>query len=119
MQTLIVDDDEDIRALVRLTIEAANEGLRVGGVAADGHEALIAWRRDRPDCIVIDQNMPGLTGIEVCREILAEQPSQRIVLFTAYADAALRHTATSLGISAVLAKEEVARIPETLRRLMN
>jgi CheY-like chemotaxis protein len=112
--TLIVDDDEDIRALVRLTIETANRGLRVAGVASDGEAALAAWRRERPDCIVIDQQMPGLTGIEVSREILAEEPSQRIVLFTAYADAKLRQAAKALGISAVLSKDEVARIPQTL-----
>ena len=114
METLIVDDEDDMRSLVRTTIEIANKGLRVAGEAANGLEALAAWRESRPDCIVIDQRMPGLTGIEVCREILAEDPTQRIVLFTAFADAELRRTAKAIGISVVLPKEQVHRLPETL-----
>jgi DNA-binding NarL/FixJ family response regulator len=114
VETLIVDDEEDMRSLVRTTIEIANKGLRVMGEAANGVEALAQWREARPDCIVIDQRMPGLTGIDVCREILAEDPSQRIVLFTAFADAELRRTAKDIGISVVLAKEHVHKLPETL-----
>ena len=114
MQTLIVDDEEDMRSLIRATIEIANKGLRVVGEAANGTDALAQWRQDRPDCIVIDQRMPGLTGIDVCREILAEDPSQRIVLFTAFVDAELRRTAKGLGISVVLPKEQVHKLPETL-----
>jgi CheY-like chemotaxis protein len=114
MLTLIVDDEDDMRSLVRTTIEVANEGLAVAGEAANGEEALAAWRASRPDCIVIDQRMPGLTGIEVCRAILAEDPTQRIVLFTAFADADLRRTARELGVRAVLAKDQIHKLPETL-----
>jgi DNA-binding NarL/FixJ family response regulator len=114
MLTLIVDDEDDMRILVRTTIEIANQGLQVSGEATNGTEALQAWRDSRPDCIVIDQRMPGLTGIEVCREILAEDPGQRIVLFTAFADTELRRMAKEIGIRAVLAKDQVHRLPETL-----
>ena len=114
MKTLIVDDEEDMRSLIRATIEIANRGLRVAGEATDGKDALEQWRKAKPDCIVIDQRMPGLTGIEVCKEILAEDPSQRIVLFTAFADAELRRSAKAIGISVVLGKEQVHKLPETL-----
>ena len=114
MLTLIVDDEDDMRILVRTTIEIANQGLQVSGEATNGTEALQAWRESRPDCIVIDQRMPGLTGIEVCREILAEDPTQRIVLFTAFADTELRRTAKEIGVRAVLPKDQVHRLPETL-----
>jgi two-component system response regulator YesN len=114
VETLIVDDEEDMRSLIRTTIEIANQGLRVVGEAANGTDALARWREVRPGCIVIDQRMPGLTGIDVCRQILAEEPSQRIVLFTAFADAELRRTAKAIGISVVLPKEHVHKLPETL-----
>jgi CheY-like chemotaxis protein len=114
VQTLIVDDEEDMRNLVRTTIEIANKGLRVAGEAANGAEAIEQWRASKPDCIVIDQRMPGLTGLEVCETILREDPTQRIVLFTAFADAELRRAARRLGVSAVLPKEQVHRLPETL-----
>jgi CheY-like chemotaxis protein len=114
VRTLIVDDDEDVRYLVRTTIEIANRGLLVAGEAVDGLDALQAWRDTDPDCIVIDQRMPGKTGIEVCEEILSEHPEQRIVLFTAFLDDTMRRTAADLGVRACLGKHEVHRLPEIL-----
>jgi len=110
---LIVDDEEDMRALVRATIEIANRGLQVTGEAADGEAAIARWRAERPEVIVLDQRMPGATGLETAQQILAEHPEQTIVLFTAFLDDAIRRSARRLGIS-VLAKQDIQRLPQTL-----
>jgi DNA-binding NarL/FixJ family response regulator len=110
---LIVDDEEDMRALVRATIEIANEGLKVSGEAADGETAIAQWRADRPEVVVLDQRMPGATGLETAQQILAEYPDQAIVLFTAFLDDAIRRAAGRLGIS-VLAKQDIQRLPQAL-----
>jgi DNA-binding NarL/FixJ family response regulator len=110
---LIVDDEEDMRALVRATIEIANKGLEVSGEAADGEAAIAQWRADRPEVIVLDQRMPGATGLETAQQILAEHPEQAIVLFTAFLDDAIRRSARRLGIS-VLAKQDIQRLPQAL-----
>ena len=114
VQALIVDDEEDMRVLVRATIEIANRGLLVMGEAASGAEALEFWRSQRPDVVVIDQRMPGLTGMEVCQQILAEAPDQRIVLFSAFLSDDIRREAAALGVRACLAKDDFQRLPETL-----
>lgn len=114
MQTLIVDDEEDMRFLLRTTIQIANQGLEVAGEAADGFEALRRWREDRPDCVVIDHRMPGVTGLDVCREILTEDPHQSIVLFSAHLDDELRRAASALGVRACLSKVDIHLLPETL-----
>jgi two-component system response regulator YesN len=114
LRTLIVDDEEDMRLLLRTTINLANQGLLVAGEAADGEEALEVWRADDPDCIVIDHRMPRKSGMEVCEEILREQPDQRIVLFSAFVDDAMRRKASKLGVRACLDKNEVHRLPEIL-----
>lgn len=114
METLIVDDEEDMRVLVRTTLHIANQGLRVSAEAANGADALDLWRSQRPDVIVIDQRMPGLSGLDVCRQILGEDPTQRIVLFSAYLTDDLCREAELLGVRACLAKHEVNRLPETL-----
>ncbi|MCA1711492.1 MAG: response regulator [Actinobacteria bacterium] len=62
LRALIVDDDADMRFLVRMTIEIANEGLSVAGEAATGDEALRSISSDRPGVVVLDYRMPGLTG---------------------------------------------------------
>ena len=66
---LVVDDEDDIRELVRINLEL--DGHRVI-CAADGDEALDAMRRDAPDLVLLDINMPRLDGWEVLGAIKAE-----------------------------------------------
>ena len=111
---LIVDDEDDMRALLRSTIEIANEGLRVAGEAVDGEDAVAQWRETRPQIIVLDQRMPGATGLEVAQRILSEHPEQTIILFSAYLDQEIMDTAADLGIKACMSKREISRVPEAL-----
>ena len=113
-RALIVDDEEDMRFLVRAVIEAANHGLAVAGEAADGPQALERWREHRPEVVVLDQRMPGMTGLEVAKQILAEHPEQPIILFSAYLDDQMTEAAADLGIDMCLAKSEYTRLPEAL-----
>ncbi len=116
-RTLIVDDEEDMRFLVRATIEAANHGLTVSGEAASGEEALLRYREERPEVVVLDNRMPGMTGLEVAAAILAEHPTQSIILFSAYLDDETRRVAADLGVSTCIPKSEFNRLPSALWRL--
>ena len=113
-RTLIVDDEEDMRVLLRATIEAANQGLQVAGEAGSGEEGLAQWREHRPEVVVLDQRMPGMSGLEVAARILAEHPEQHIVLFSAYLDDDTRKQAADLGIRACVSKSDFSRIPQVL-----
>jgi two-component system chemotaxis response regulator CheY len=113
-RTLIVDDEEDMRVLLRATIDQANRGLLVACEAADGLEAVERWRECRPDIIVLDQRMPRLSGLEAAEQILKEKPDQRIVLFSAFLTEALRVQAEKLGVRSCLGKDDLAKLPETL-----
>lgn len=116
-RALIVDDEEDMRFLVRSVIEAANHGLEVAGEACDGASAIEQWRASRPEVVVIDNRMPGMTGLETAEQILAEHPEQRIILFSAYLDPETTAEATRVGIDLCLAKSDFGRLPEALWRL--
>ena len=111
---LVVDDESDMRLLVEEVINEANEGLTVVGQAASGQEAIDCWRQTGADVILLDQRMPDMTGLEAAERILAEQPAQSIVLFSAYLDHATVRRASELGIRACLPKSDLARIPEAL-----
>src|SRR5436305_11191950 len=82
-RALIVDDDDDMRFLLRVLIEAANEGLAVAGEARTAAEAFEQWRMQEPDVIVLDNRMPDRNGLDVAAEMLAERPDQSIILFSA------------------------------------
>lgn len=117
LRTLIVDDDRDMRFLVRMTIEVANHGLAVAGEAESGEQAIASVEADRPEVIVLDNRMPGLTGLETARRILADDPAQSIILFSAYLDAGIVAEAEALGIHACIAKTDVDRLPDALWQL--
>ena len=72
---LVSDDDMNVRLLTRQCLEA--EGMTVIE-AADGHETLEAFIRERPDLIFLDVEMPGMTGLEVCRRIRAMPQGENI-----------------------------------------
>ena len=112
----MVDDESDIRVLIEAVIEQANEGLTVVGNATNGVEAIARWRETEPDVILLDQQMPEMTGLEAAEAILAEQPDQRIILYSAYLDADTHRKASELGIRACVPKGDLSRIPDALWR---
>ena len=112
--TLIVDDEEDIRLLVRAVIRQANEGLSVVGEAATGEEAVERCREDDPDVVLLDYRLPDITGLEVAERILAERPTQNIILFSAFLDTDTVRRAAEVGVRACISKADVAGLPEAL-----
>ncbi len=112
---LIVDDQEDIRLLLRLIIEAANHGLRVAGEATDGTDALECIDALDPQVVVLDRMMPGMDGLECAALIRARRPDQVIVMCTAHVDEEMRTRALALGVSSVVSKKYMSRIADEIR----
>ncbi|MFG1923644.1 response regulator transcription factor [Cryptosporangium sp. NPDC048952] len=79
---LIADDDRDILDLVAFKLSAAGHELIT---ATDGATALTEARRSVPDIVVLDVSMPGMSGLDVCRELRAEPmtSSVPVILLTA------------------------------------
>lgn len=111
---LVVDDQSDIRFLVRTLIDAENEGLRVAHEAENGRDAIDYLAGTAASAVVLDQMMPGMTGIEAAREILATR-AVPIVLFSAYLDDALRAEARDIGIVACLDKRDFGALAKTVK----
>lgn len=114
----IVDDQEDVRLLVRMIIEAADHGLFVTGEAASGPEAVEMLEEADPAVVVMDEMMPGLSGIQTAMLILRRRPGQRIILCTAYLDEDLIGRAKSAGIDVCVPKEQAGELPDAIRALV-
>lgn len=114
MPTLIVDDEHDVRLLIRLGIETRNEGLYVAGEADDGFAALDLIDEVDPLVVVLDHRMPGIDGIETARRILHRRPDQLIILFSAFLDQVVRSEAEAAGISTSLEKSRLNELPEVV-----
>jgi DNA-binding NarL/FixJ family response regulator len=117
---LVADDDPDIRLLVRMTLAA--DAVPVIGEAADGDDALELYRRlshtERPTVVVLDNRMPGLSGMDVARRILADVPEQHVVLFSAHLSPPIVAEAEALGIRVCLMKTEYRRLPAMIAALV-
>ncbi len=115
VRVLIADDDFDMRLLVRATL-GAELGLDVVAEAEDGPGAVDAFRSSRPDVCVLDYRMPGLTGLEVAEQILAEEAGAKLLLFSAYLTPEITDSAELLGLQC-LRKDLFMDLPTTLLAL--
>jgi two-component system, OmpR family, alkaline phosphatase synthesis response regulator PhoP len=114
---LVVDDEPNLVNLVRSYLE--REGYHVL-VAFDGREAVEVTRREQPDLLVLDLMLPGLDGIEVCRQV-RQFSDAYVIMLTAKTEEVDKVVGLSVGADDYLTKpfsprELVARVKAMLRR---
>ena len=83
IRVLIVDDHPLVRRGLTSLLSAAR-GIDVVGAAADGEEAVTWVAQSKPDVVLMDVSMPGMTGMEAARRVLAVNPGTRIVMLTSF-----------------------------------
>jgi CheY-like chemotaxis protein len=110
---LLVDDQDDIRLLWRLAIEAANHNLQVVAEAASGVEAIA--HAGQADVLVVDQMMPGMTGLELVEELRARGRTPVIILCSAYLSREIIARAREVGVARCLPKDRLRDLPDAIR----
>lgn len=109
-RVVLADDHPIVRAGIRNLLEKAPD-IDVVGEANDGSEALRLVQELAPDVLLLDMEMPGLTGTEVARQLKAAGSPVRILALSAYDDKQYILGLLSSGAAGYLTKEEV---PETI-----
>jgi two-component system, OmpR family, alkaline phosphatase synthesis response regulator PhoP len=114
---LVIDDEPKI-------VEICRDYLKAGGYevvsAADGPNGLSAIRREKPDLIVLDLMLPGMDGLDLCRQ-LRKESNVPVIMLTARVDEADKLVGLELGADDYITKpfsprELVARVRTVLRR---
>jgi len=85
IRVLVADDHRMIVDLLQATLGKA-PGIQIVGKASDGKEAVQVARDRRPDLVLIDIDMPGISGIEATRQILDSNPEIRVVALSVHED---------------------------------
>jgi len=124
IRILLVDDHEVVRLGIKALLQQ-HAHLQVIAEAASGDEAVRLALIQQPDVVVMDIRMPGMSGVDACRQIVDQLPSTRVIILTTFAEddllfAAIRAGACGYvlkrigGNDLVLAIEAAARGDSTL-----
>ncbi len=119
---LLIEDDSDIALLLKRNLE--KEASFAVAVERDGAAALAAALRQPPDLVLLDLNLPGMDGLEVCRKLRSDPATAKvpILMLTARIEEGDRVRGLDLGADDYITKpfsmrEVVARVRAVLRRL--
>lgn len=101
---LIVDDAPAVRDAMRRLVGAL-PGVDIVSLASSGEEALARYSAERPDLVLLDVRMPGMSGLECARRLLHADPGVRIVMMTAGDDPQVVASAVANGAAGYISKD--------------
>jgi FixJ family two-component response regulator len=101
MRVAVVDDDESVRKALQRLLHASDLEVET---YASGQEFLASVRARRPDCLVLDLQMPGMNGLEVQRELVNAGLNLPVVVITGHDEPGAGARCLSAGVSAYLHK---------------
>ena len=114
MRVLVVDDDKLVASSLK-TILSADEEISVVGTGSSGADAIALFRSLRPDVLLMDIRMDGMTGIEAAQKILLEDPKARILFLTTFSDDDYILQAFRMGARGYLLKQNFDSIVPSVK----
>jgi two-component system, NarL family, response regulator DevR len=103
IRVLVADDHEVVRMGVKAMLHQEAR-IAVIAEASTGEQAVKEALRVRPDVIVMDIRMPGMNGVDACRQIVEQLPGTRVVMLTSFAEDDLLFSAIRAGASGYVLK---------------
>lgn len=107
VRVLIVDDQPPFRAVARTVVGLA-PGFDVVAEAETGEEAVALAHAEAPALVLMDINLPGISGIEATRQITAAHPEAVVVLLSTYDAESLPEDAATCGAARYVHKEDLS-----------
>jgi two-component system response regulator YesN len=119
LKLLIVEDERWEREGLRDFLDWNLLGIEIAGLASDGVEGLHAARDLLPDIVISDIKMPGLNGLEMCRQIKLFLPNVSLIMLTGYDDFKFAKEAISFNAFDYLLKPiEEKELLEVIERVV-
>ncbi len=117
IRVLLAEDQAMVRGALTALLKLEPD-IDVVGAAADGEEAWRAIQQLKPDLVVTDIEMPGLTGLELAQRVQRHELPSKVVIVTTFARAGFLRRALDAGVSGYLLKDAPAeQLAEALRKV--
>lgn len=116
MKILVVDDNEAICSGLCELLERDNADYKCES-ATDGNEALLKATASKPDVVILDLTMPGMSGLSSARLISARMPGTKILLHTAHSNEMLEANASRYGVFRVVDKTDGRNLLAIIREI--
>lgn len=118
MITVVLAEDQGMVRGAFAQLLDLEADISVVATASDGAEALAAVREHRPDVLLTDIEMPGLTGLELAAQLAGEPAAPRIVVVTTFARSGYLRRALDHGVAGYVLKDApIDRLADTVRRV--
>ncbi len=118
MRVVVIDDDRFVCTSLKIILEA-EEDIQVEATGTEGEEAVQLCRKLRPDIMLMDIQMPEMSGLEAGRQILQEFPDMKILFLTTFSDKEYIVEALSMGAKGYLIKQNTETVAPALRAVMS
>jgi two-component system, NarL family, response regulator DevR len=104
IRLLVVDDHEMVREGLKAMLDAEQD-FEIVGDAASAEQALELIERVRPDVVLLDVRLPGVSGIEVCRIVTQRFPAIAVIILTTFTDESLVANCIQAGARGFIVKD--------------
>lgn len=118
MNIVIVDDDKLVAVSLKTILESTGS-VNVLSMGSCGEEAIELYSRHRPDVLLMDIRMNGMSGIEAGEKILADFPEAKILYLTTFSDDEYIIKAVLMGAKGYILKQDFESICPALETVMN
>jgi DNA-binding NarL/FixJ family response regulator len=108
LRILIADDHEIVRQGLRSLLQS-RPGWEVCGEASDGWEAFTKAAELRPDIVALDVGMPNLNGLDAARQIIKNDPRQKVLFLTIYESEQLARSVAAVGAKGLILKSDAGK----------
>lgn len=114
LKVLVVDDDRLVANSLKTILEA-DEGIEVPAVCCAGEEAVSLYNKLRPDVLLMDIRMDGMSGLEAAESVLRDDPAAKILFLTTFSDDEYIVRALQLGAKGYILKQNFESIVPSVR----
>lgn len=114
MRVLVVDDDNLVAISLKTILEADSE-VTVVAIGQSGEEAVCLYREQKPDVLLMDIRMNGMTGLDAAECILKEDEAAKILFLTTFSDDEYIVRALNLGAKGYLLKQDFEGIVPAIK----